>query len=52
MIRKSKSKDIQEFIDKKVDLIIVSPNKAAPVTPVIEKSIRGRHSGGVGEQEN
>jgi ABC-type sugar transport system substrate-binding protein len=31
-------KDIQEFIDKKVDLIIVSPNKAAPVTPVVEKA--------------
>ncbi|GHT57510.1 sensor histidine kinase [Bacteroidia bacterium] len=31
-------KDIQEFIDKKVDLIIVSPNKAAPITPVVEKA--------------
>ncbi len=31
-------RDIQEFIDKKVNLIIVSPNKAAPVTPIIEKA--------------
>jgi len=31
-------RDIQEFIDKKADLIIVSPNKAAPITPVIEKA--------------
>lgn len=30
--------DIQEFIDKKVDLIIVSPNKADPVTSVVEKA--------------
>ncbi|GHS96787.1 sensor histidine kinase [Bacteroidia bacterium] len=30
--------DIQNFIDKKVDLIIVSPNVAAPITPVIEKA--------------
>ncbi|MDR0864413.1 MAG: substrate-binding domain-containing protein, partial [Candidatus Symbiothrix sp.] len=31
-------RDIQEFIDQKVDLIIVSPNKAAPITPVVEKA--------------
>jgi ABC-type sugar transport system substrate-binding protein/DNA-binding response OmpR family regulator/nitrogen-specific signal transduction histidine kinase len=30
--------DIEEFIDKKVDLIVVAPNKAAPITPVIEKA--------------
>ena len=30
--------DIQEFIDNKVDLIIVSPNKAVPITPIIEKA--------------
>jgi ABC-type sugar transport system substrate-binding protein/AraC-like DNA-binding protein len=30
--------DIREFIDRKVDLIIVSPNKAAPVTPIVEKA--------------
>jgi ABC-type sugar transport system substrate-binding protein len=30
--------DIQYFIDRKVDLIIVSPNKAAPVTPIVEKA--------------
>lgn len=32
--------DIQEFIDRKVDLIVVSPNKAAPITPVVEKAYR------------
>ncbi|MDR1437008.1 MAG: substrate-binding domain-containing protein, partial [Candidatus Symbiothrix sp.] len=32
--------DIQNFIDRKVDLIIVSPNKAAPVTPVVEKACK------------
>lgn len=31
-------KDIRGFIDKKVDLIIVSPNKAAPITPIVEKA--------------
>ena len=31
-------RDIQTFIDNKVDLIIVSPNKAEPVTPIIEKA--------------
>ncbi len=31
-------KDIREFIDRKVDLLIVSPNKAAPVTPIIEEA--------------
>ena len=30
--------DIQYFIDKNADLIIVSPNTAAPITPVIEKA--------------
>jgi ABC-type sugar transport system substrate-binding protein/DNA-binding response OmpR family regulator/nitrogen-specific signal transduction histidine kinase len=30
--------DIQNFIDKKVDLIIVSPNKTAPLTPIVEKA--------------
>lgn len=30
--------DIQEFIDRKVDLLIVSPNEAAPVTPIVEKA--------------
>jgi ABC-type sugar transport system substrate-binding protein/DNA-binding response OmpR family regulator/nitrogen-specific signal transduction histidine kinase len=30
--------DIQSFIDSKVDLIIVTPNQTAPVTPVIEKA--------------
>ncbi|MES2516684.1 MAG: substrate-binding domain-containing protein [Bacteroidota bacterium] len=29
---------IQQFIDDKVDLIIVSPNEASPLTPVIEKA--------------
>jgi ABC-type sugar transport system substrate-binding protein/DNA-binding response OmpR family regulator/nitrogen-specific signal transduction histidine kinase len=30
--------DVQSFIDKKVDLIIVSPNKTVQVTPVVEKA--------------
>ena len=31
---------IQELIDKKVDLLIVSPNEAAPITPIVEKAYR------------
>lgn len=31
-------KDIQYFIDKKVDLLIVSPNEVEKVTPIIEKA--------------
>ncbi|MDR2817094.1 MAG: substrate-binding domain-containing protein, partial [Proteiniphilum sp.] len=30
--------DIQSFIDKKVDLIIVAPNEAAPLTLIVEKA--------------
>ncbi|WP_291585805.1 substrate-binding domain-containing protein [Bacteroides sp.] len=30
--------DIQYFIDKKVDLLIVAPNEAAPITPVVEEA--------------
>ena len=29
---------IRELIDEKVDLLIVSPNEAAPITPVVEKA--------------
>lgn len=29
--------DIQYFIDKKVDLLIVTPNEAAPITPIVEE---------------
>ena len=29
---------IQELIDQKVDLLIVSPNEAAPITPIVEKA--------------
>lgn len=29
---------IQEFIDQGVDLLIVSPNEAEPITPVVEKA--------------
>ncbi|MEO7489851.1 MAG: substrate-binding domain-containing protein [Ferruginibacter sp.] len=29
---------IQELIDEKVDLLIVSPNEAAPITPIVEKA--------------
>ena len=32
--------DIKYFIDKKVDLLIVSPNEAAAITPVVEKAYR------------
>jgi ABC-type sugar transport system substrate-binding protein len=30
--------DIQGFIDRRVDLIVVSPNQAEPVTPIVEKA--------------
>ncbi|WP_152425036.1 hybrid sensor histidine kinase/response regulator transcription factor [Nafulsella turpanensis] len=29
---------IREFIDQKVDLLIVSPNEAAPITPLVEEA--------------
>ncbi|MDR2775625.1 MAG: substrate-binding domain-containing protein [Tannerella sp.] len=29
--------DIQGFIDRRVDLIVISPNQAEPVTPIVEK---------------
>ncbi|WP_301923230.1 substrate-binding domain-containing protein [Ferruginibacter sp.] len=29
---------VQELIDQKVDLLIVSPNEAAPITPIVEKA--------------
>lgn len=32
--------DIKYFIDKKVDLLIVAPNEAAAITPVVEKVYR------------
>ena len=32
-------RDIESFIANKVDLIIVSPNEATPLTPVIEKAM-------------
>ncbi|HET9569920.1 MAG TPA: substrate-binding domain-containing protein [Bacteroidales bacterium] len=32
-------RDIESFIANKVDLIIVSPNEATPLTPVIEKAV-------------
>lgn len=32
--------DIKYFIDKKVDLLIVPPNEAAAITPVVEKAYR------------
>ncbi len=28
---------IQELIDQKIDLLIVSPNEAAPITPIVDK---------------
>ncbi len=30
---------IQEFIDQQVDLLIVSPNEADPITPMVEKAV-------------
>ena len=30
--------DIQSFIDQKVDAIIVAPNEAQPITPIVEKA--------------
>ena len=33
-------RDIESFIEQKVDLIIVSPNKAVPITPVVEKAYK------------
>src|SRR5256885_6342076 len=30
---------IKELIDKKVDLLIVSPNEAQPITPIVEKAM-------------
>ena len=33
-------RDIESFIAEKVDLIIVSPNEAVPLTPVIEKAMK------------
>ena len=32
--------DINYFIDRKVDLLIVAPNEAAAITPVVEKAYR------------
>jgi signal transduction histidine kinase/DNA-binding response OmpR family regulator len=32
--------DIQYFIENKVDLLIVSPNEADPITPVVEKAFQ------------
>ncbi len=33
-------KDVQYFIDKKVDLLIVSPNEAEPITPIVETAFQ------------
>ncbi|EJW96416.1 two-component system sensor histidine kinase/response regulator hybrid [gut metagenome] len=35
---KQQCKDIKHFIDEKVDLLIVAPNEAAPITPVVEEA--------------
>jgi ABC-type sugar transport system substrate-binding protein/AraC-like DNA-binding protein len=32
--------DIQSFIDNKVDLIVVAPNQAEPITPIVEKAYK------------
>jgi signal transduction histidine kinase/DNA-binding response OmpR family regulator len=31
---------IQELIDEDIDLLIVSPNEAAPITPIVEKAFK------------
>jgi len=33
-------KDIQEFIRQKVDVLIVSPNEAEPITPIVESAFQ------------
>lgn len=33
-------RDIEYFINQKVDLLIVSPNEAEPITPVVEKAFK------------
>jgi signal transduction histidine kinase/DNA-binding response OmpR family regulator len=33
-------RDIQYFIDNKVDLLVVSPNEADPITPIVEKAFQ------------
>ena len=35
---KKQIEDIRHFIDKKVDVLIVAPNEAAPITPVVEEA--------------
>lgn len=35
---KKQIEDIRHFIDKKVNLLIVAPNEAAPITPVVEEA--------------
>jgi ABC-type sugar transport system substrate-binding protein/DNA-binding response OmpR family regulator/nitrogen-specific signal transduction histidine kinase len=35
---KRQIQDIQSFIDQKVDAIIVAPNEAQPITPIVEKA--------------
>lgn len=32
--------DIRYFIDKKVDLLVIAPNEAAIITPIVEKAFR------------
>ncbi len=32
--------DIQDFINEKVDALIVSPNEAEPITPIVEKAYK------------
>jgi len=33
-------KDIEQFIDEKVDLLVISPNESTSLTPVVEKAYR------------
>ena len=40
-IKKEQIEDIEEFISEGVDLLIVSPNEAKAITPVVEKAYDG-----------
>ncbi len=37
---KKQIQDIQSFIDQRVDAIIVAPNEAQPITPIVEKAYK------------
>lgn len=45
-------RDIEELIAENVDLLIVSPNEGAPLTPVIEKAMDEAIPVNIGGQKN